>query len=85
MISIEKLKAYKKYSGDAEGFSRTAGEAEQMLFVGNRDWSVISELVQDVNLVKQEGCSPDAKARTLDSIRNSVEPGALPFLWEMNT
>jgi hypothetical protein len=53
MITIEKIKIFNSYSGDIDGFARVGCDNEKKLF-DNSDWSLIENLIQDIELINKK-------------------------------
>ncbi len=52
MITQDKIKIYKKYSGDIDSWARS-GSKKEKLVMNDDDWYVIDGLIQDFSLVKK--------------------------------
>ncbi len=58
MINEEKIKIYKRYKGDIDGWARTSNKKEQMI-MEDSDWYLIEAFIQDIKLVKKGLASSD--------------------------
>ena len=63
MITLRHIKIYKEYNGDGDGFVRCATQEEKSI-MDYQHWSLIDNLIQDVNLVK--------KGLVSDTFMNSI-------------
>jgi hypothetical protein len=52
MITQEKIKIFRRYEGDIDGWARSGSDRERMLMSEN-DWHSLNELLQDLILVKR--------------------------------
>lgn len=50
MLTLEKIKLYKSYDGDIDGWSRTATKNE-MTGMTSKDWYLIERFIQDLKLI----------------------------------
>lgn len=51
MITLEKIKIYKRYSGDIDSWAKS-GSKKEKLFINDDDWHAIDGLIQDFYLMK---------------------------------
>lgn len=51
MITQDKIKIYKRYNGDIDGWSRNGSKKEKFVMTDD-DWYIIDGLIQDFTLVK---------------------------------
>lgn len=84
MITIDKIKIYKRFNGDVDGWARI-GTAEEKSIMSDEDWFLIDGFIQDLILVKKhlvsdefikkinerlnENCDTD---ETIQAIKNLV-------------
>lgn len=52
MITQDKIKIYKKYSGDIDSWARGGSKKEKLVMKDN-DWYIIDVLIQDLTLVNK--------------------------------
>lgn len=52
MITIDKVKIYKRFNGDVDGWARI-GTKEEKSVMNNDDWFLIEGFIQDLHLVKK--------------------------------
>ncbi|MCA0236110.1 MAG: hypothetical protein LCH81_06985 [Bacteroidetes bacterium] len=52
MITKEKIKIYKRYGGDIDGWARSGSRKEKSVMNDN-DWYIIDGLLQDLTLAKK--------------------------------
>ncbi len=72
MITQEKLKIYKKYSGNIDRWASRRRSSEHEL-MGDQDWFVIDELLQNLELI-EKGLSADSfKSEVLEKLENSCD------------
>jgi hypothetical protein len=64
MITIEKVKIFKHFNGDIDGWARV-GTPEQQADMTDKDWSVIDGFLQDIRLVKK-GLASDVYMKSID-------------------
>lgn len=79
MITEQKIKIYRKYHGDIDGFSRGGRKYEKDLFE-NGDWSLIDNVLQDLELIKKGLCSADYKNRLENILHENFENKAIEML-----
>ena len=70
-ISLEQVRIFSKYGGDADGFSRSATALERKVM---RDdvWPRIDVLVQSLALIERNLAAREFVQETVDLLRNSV-------------
>jgi hypothetical protein len=56
MITKKMLRIYKRFDGDGDGFVRTGTKQEKDLFQTD-DWSTITCIIQDLEIIKKDLCS----------------------------
>lgn len=52
MITISKIKIYKRFNGDVDGWARI-GATEEKSIMNDDDWFLIEGFIQDISLVKK--------------------------------
>lgn len=52
MITVDKIKIYKRFNGDVDGWARI-GSKEEKSIMNDEDWFLIEGFIQDINLVKK--------------------------------
>lgn len=52
MITIDKIKIYKRFNGDVDGWARI-GTTEEKSIMSDGDWFLIDGFIQDLSLVKK--------------------------------
>ena len=72
MITTEKLKIYKKYSGNIEGWDR-CGKKKDKSFLEYEEWELIDELIQNLELVEKGLASDSFKSQTLDKLNSACD------------
>jgi hypothetical protein len=50
MLTLHKLKIYRQFGGDLDGWARTSSSAEKSM-MGDEDWFLIDELRQGLSIV----------------------------------
>lgn len=63
MITIDKIKIYKRFNGDIDGWARI-GTNEEKSIMNDNDWFLIEGFIQDISLVK--------KGLASDTFMNSI-------------
>ncbi len=79
MITLEKLRIFERYNGDADGFVRTGTKTEKEC-IDNNDWIFIDNMIQNLEMIKNEVCSNDFKNRTLIDLDSQFEFDAKDIL-----
>lgn len=64
MITINKIKIYKRFNGEIDGWARI-GTEEEKLAMNDNDWFLIDKFIQDINLVKS-GLASDSFTNLLN-------------------
>jgi hypothetical protein len=72
MITIDKLKVYRKYSGDEDGLARIGRDNEKNLFANN-DWGLITDYEQNIELIGKRLTSDEFKNKTIQELRNNSD------------
>lgn len=52
MITQDKIKIFKRYSGDIDSWARSASKKEKLI-INDNDWYIINGLIQDLSLMKK--------------------------------
>jgi len=52
VITVDKIKIYKRFNGDFDGWARIGSKEEKSL-MNDEDWFLIEGFIQDINLVKR--------------------------------
>ena len=52
MITIDKIKIYKRFNGDIDGWVRI-GTKEEKSIMNDNDWFMIESFIQDMRLIKK--------------------------------
>ena len=63
MITIDKLKIYKSYDGDIDGWARRMNRNDER--ISSEDWYLIDSLIQDL-LIVQKGLASKQFAENVD-------------------
>nr|WP_319401800.1 hypothetical protein [uncultured Carboxylicivirga sp.] len=79
MITEQKIKIFRKYHGDIDGFSRGGRKYEKDLFE-NADWLLIDNVLQDLELIKKGLCSTDYRNRLEKILNENFENKAIEIL-----
>ena len=72
MITLEKLRIYKKYNADIDGWAR-AGKRDELKIMNDNDWSVIDKLIQEVELVDKGLASKKFKENLNEKMKEFCE------------
>ena len=64
MITIDKIKIYKRFNGDIDGWARI-GTKEEKSIMNDNDWFLIEGFIQDISLVKK-GLASDAFMKSIN-------------------
>lgn len=72
MITRDKLKIYKKYSADIDGWARV-GKKSELEIMNDDDWTLIDELLQNLELVEKGLASDSIKSQILDKLNGSCD------------
>ena len=67
MITLEKLKLYDKYAGDIDHLQRVDNKYEKKL-IEDDDWLLISELIQDIGLIKRKLTSENYEKTVMEKM-----------------
>jgi hypothetical protein len=52
VVTIDKIKIYKRFNGDVDGWARI-GTTEEKSTMNVDDWFLIDSLIQDISLIKK--------------------------------
>lgn len=72
MITIEKLKVFRKFKGDIDNFSRF-GTKSQKTLLNDNDWSSIARIVFDLSLLQKGVVSSELRAKIEEELKNECE------------
>jgi len=72
MLTIAKIRVYKKYGGDIDGFARAKNSNDYSLITDD-EWFLIDSLIQKLFLVKSGKASPEYAKRISEEVRQNVE------------
>lgn len=67
-ISKEQLKIYQSYSGDCDGFSRTANTHSKEI-MKNFPWSHVDELLQALQMIKNYQATYAFESQTISAVQ----------------
>jgi len=79
MITLEKLRIFEKYDGDADGFARTGKKSEKEIFK-NQDWLLIDSMIQDLELIKNGLCSKNFESMTFEKLKNKFDSESIELI-----
>lgn len=79
MITKEQIKIYNSYGGEIEGFDLIATSQEKEI-LSNQKWTVIDNLVYDLNLISKKLTSQSFNVRTHTFISENFHKDALDIL-----
>ena len=68
MITIEKLIIYEHYEGDID-FLYRIGTNEQKTNIRENDWSIIDNLIQDLEFIEKGIASMEFKFKTIKTLK----------------
>lgn len=72
MLTIEKIKIYKKFGGDIDGLARVGKSTEKNL-ISDNDWSLIDEFEQDVKLISDRLVSKGYREKSLFKLNKNCD------------
>lgn len=72
MLTLTKIRVYRKYGGDIDGFARAKNPKDYSL-VTDDEWLLIDSLIQKLALVKNGKASPEYAKRISVEVRQNVE------------
>lgn len=70
MISIQQIRIYQRFGGDADGLALIGTKDEKRAINGN-DWALITDMVQDISLVNEGLASANYKAKLLKKLKSN--------------
>ena len=79
MINKQKIKIFKKYNGDIDGFSRF-GKKKEKNIISDEEWNVIDNVLQDLKMIKNGLCSTDYKNKTEEILNQKFEKESIDLL-----
>jgi len=82
MITAEQIKMYKKFKGDGDGFAR-AGATKDKSILGDHDWNLIDNMIQDLSLINKGLCSKNYETRCMELLHKKFDKEAIEFLMPM--
>lgn len=71
MLTKKKINIYIKYSGDLDAFT-IAGTKKEKAIMGDEDWMLIDDLVQDVELMQKNLISKEMKDRVYEKMKMNL-------------
>lgn len=72
MLTLAKVRVYRKYGGDIDGLAR-AKDPDDCSLITDEEWFLIESLVQKIYLVKHGKASPAYAAQIADELKQSIE------------
>lgn len=72
MLTLTKIRVYRKYGGDIDGLTRAKNQKDASL-VTHDEWFLIDSLIQKLALVKNGKASPEYAKRISVEVRQNVE------------
>jgi hypothetical protein len=72
MLTVEKIRVYRKYGGDMDGLAR-AKKPDDSSLITNEEWFLIDSLVQKLFLIKSGKASQAYAERISVEVRQRVE------------
>ena len=75
MITIEKLKIYRRYKGDADVFVRSGRTSEKEL-INDTEWSIITNSEQNIELITKGLTSFEFRNTTIQVINKNFDSNA---------
>jgi len=72
MITKEKIIIYKKYNGDIDAWARV-GKKRERAVMSDRDWSLIDEFVQNLEMLKKGFVSKNFEIQTYEKLEKLCE------------
>ena len=79
MITLEKIDIYNKYSGDSDGFAKSACEADKALFEDN-EWMQIENILRDIELINKQLVAQSFIHQTLKRLKEYCDTKAYDAL-----
>ena len=80
MLTIEKVKIYKSFNGDIDGWARI-GTDEELNLMEDEDWRLIDEIIQDIKIIKN-GYASDVFKEKFETklIEHQIDKNTLVYL-----
>ncbi len=75
MITLEKLKIYKRYEGDGDMFVRAGRTSQKQLFADN-DWGIITDCEQNIELIAKGMTSIEFRNNAIQDMRKNFDSNA---------
>lgn len=72
MITVEKLKIYRRYQGDIDMLARIGKKTEKQL-LSTADWSLINSWLQDLTLIKSGKASTQFVSNFKDQLTQNCD------------
>jgi hypothetical protein len=72
MLTLAKIRVYRKYGGDIDGFARAKNQNDYTVITDD-EWFLIDSLVQKLFLVKNGKASPEYAERISVEVHQNVE------------
>lgn len=72
MLTLAKIRMYRKYGGDIDGMARAKSQ-DDFSHVADEEWFLIDSLVQKLSLVKNGKASPEYANRITAEAHQCVE------------
>jgi len=72
MLTIDKIRLYRKYGADIDGWARI-GTPQEHSTMTDEEWYLIDSLVLKLSLIKSGLASPDFAQSIDEEVRQSVE------------
>ncbi len=71
-ITVDKITIFKKYRGDIDGYARS-GTAKEKLVLSDKDFYLIDDLLQSMDMVKKGTASDEFKSKTIQRIKELTD------------
>jgi len=71
MITIEKLKIYRNYGGDIDGWTRVNSKREHSI-MSDQDWYEIDYIIQEISLIKSGHASKEYENKIMNGLNQKV-------------
>lgn len=72
MLTLAKIRVYREYGGDIDGFAR-AKDSNDCSLITDDEWFLIDSLAQKLFLIKNGKASPEYAKSILDEVRRNAE------------
>ena len=82
MITLEKLKIYRKYHGDGDMWNRL-GTPQETSILKYTDWKLIDDLIQDIILIKNTQVSDNYKTKILSELNGNYNQEIIEYIIEI--